>query len=156
MDRGPAKNSGLNRRSMLRGALKLPLAYAGGATIVEAAGDDAAPRGDRRLSGLISRRKDPENLEFPFSTLDTDRLTTLNEEFCIRTHFEVPKLDMASWRLSVEGEVERPFEIGYDELRRMPPKTVTALLECSGNGRVYLEPAQVGLRWELGGVGTAE
>ena len=53
--------------------------------------------------------------------------------------------------------MERPFEIGYDELRRMPSKTMTALLECSGNGRVFLEAARrSGIRWELGGVSTAE
>ena len=29
------------------------------------------------------------------------------------------------------------------------------LLECSGNGRVFLKPPQVGIRWELGAVSTA-
>ena len=38
----------------------------------------------------------------------------------------------------------------------MPSQTVTALLECSGNGRVFLEPPQVSIRWELGAVSTAE
>jgi hypothetical protein len=38
----------------------------------------------------------------------------------------------------------------------MPSHTVTSLLECSGNGRVLLEPPQVSIRWELGAVSTAD
>ncbi len=40
------------------------------------------------FSGLILREKDPENLEFPFSTLST--FITPNEQFFIRSHFAVP------------------------------------------------------------------
>lgn len=151
-----AAGSGLGRRDLLRGALALPLAYARRARALGAAGLGPPGGDDRPPAGLISRQKDPENLEFPFSALDTGRLLTPVDQFYVRTHFEVPRPDAESWRLSVEGAVERPFEIGYDELRLMPTRTITALLECSGNGRVYLEPPQVGIRWELGGVSTAE
>ncbi len=133
------------RRDLLRGAVALPFAQALGA-------DD----GERLPAGLIGRQRSPENLEFPFSTLDTRRILTPNESFYVRTHFEVPEIGAKTWNLKVEGEVERPFELGYDELRRMPSQAVTALLECSGNGRVFLEPPQVSIRWELGGVSTAE
>jgi DMSO/TMAO reductase YedYZ molybdopterin-dependent catalytic subunit len=68
----------------------------------------------------------------------------------------VPQLDAADWSLTIEGHVERPLEIGYDQLRKMPSKTLTALLECSGNSRVLLEPPQVSIRWEQGGVGNAQ
>lgn len=142
----------LGRREVLRGAMALPLAQALGGHGTALGADDS----DARPSGMISRQKSPENLEFPFSTLDTRRTRTPNEQFYVRTHFEVPEIGAKSWRLKVEGEVERPFELSYDELRRMPSRSVTALLECSGNGRVFLEPPQVGIRWELGGVGTAE
>jgi DMSO/TMAO reductase YedYZ molybdopterin-dependent catalytic subunit len=155
MDRGSdgAAAQALGRRDVLRGALALPLAYAGGVPVIA---DGAAPPEDRRSPGLISRQRTPENLESPFSNLDTDRLLTRNEEFYVRTHFEVPEIRTESWGLRVEGEVEHPFELSCDELRRMPSKTVTALLECSGNGRGFLKPPQVGIRWELGAVSTAE
>jgi DMSO/TMAO reductase YedYZ molybdopterin-dependent catalytic subunit len=103
---------------------------------------------------MISRQKNPDNLEFPFPTLE--RFLTPNELFYVRTHFEVPDLEARTWRLSVEGAVEKPFEIGYDELRKMTSQTVTALLECSGNSRVFLKPPQLGIRWEQGAVGNAE
>ncbi len=148
-----ADGSGLGRRDLLRGALALPLAYAARSSrgAAPVAGED-----DRRQPGLISRQRHPDNLEFPFSTLDADRFLTPNDHFYVRTHFEVPDLDAKTWKLGIEGDVEHPFEIGHDELRRMPSQNVTALLECSGNGRVFLEPPQVGIRWELGGVSTAE
>src|SRR5262249_4363702 len=92
--------------------------------------------------------------EFPFATLDS--FLTPNEQFYIRSHFDVPKLDANTWRLKVEGAVTKPFEIDYDEMRKMPSHTLTALLECSGNSRVFLKPPQIGIRWELGGVSNAE
>jgi len=132
--------------------MALPLAFAARSSRSAALGADD---GDRRPTGMIGRQRSPENLEFPFSTLDTGRILTPNDSFYVRTHFEVPGVEAKTWRLGIEGEVERPFELSYDELRRMPSTTVTALLECSGNGRVFLEPPQVSIRWELGAVSTA-
>ena len=146
-----AIGSGLGRRDLLRGAVALPLVPALGGRAALAAGGD-----DRRPSGLISRQKAPENLEVPFSALDTRSPLTPNEQFYVRTHFEAPEIEAKSWKLAVEGEVEHPFELSYDQLRRMPSQTVAVLLECSGNGRVFREPPQVGIRWELGAVSTAE
>jgi DMSO/TMAO reductase YedYZ molybdopterin-dependent catalytic subunit len=107
-----------------------------------------------RIPGVITRQKNPDNLEFPFASLDG--FLVPNEQFFVRTHFYVPELEPKSWRLKITGAVQNPLEIGYDELRKMPAHTLTAVLECSGNGRVFLKPPQSGLRWELGGVGNAE
>lgn len=99
-------------------------------------------------------QRGPDNLEPPFAGLGGP--LTPAERFYVRTHFEVPRIEASSWRLSVEGEVDCPFEVGFEELRGMPSGTRVALLECSGNGRIYLEQIQVGIRWGLGGVGNAE
>jgi DMSO/TMAO reductase YedYZ molybdopterin-dependent catalytic subunit len=112
------------------------------------------PENARQFPGVIARRRNPDNLEFPFALL-RDFLTP-TEQFFVRTHFHVPKLDSKSWRLKIEGAVRKSLEIDYDDLRRMPSRTLTAVLECSGNGRIFLKPPQNGLRWELGGVGNAE
>jgi DMSO/TMAO reductase YedYZ molybdopterin-dependent catalytic subunit len=104
--------------------------------------------------GVISRQKTPDNFEFPFSSLDS--FLTPNEQFFVRTHFEVPKLEANAWRLKIEGAVNRPFETSFDELRKLPSQKVTALLECSGNSRIFLKPPQIGIRWEQGGVSNAE
>ncbi len=41
-------------------------------------------------------------------------------------------------------------------LRQLPSTTLSATLECAGNGRVFLVPKVKGTQWELGAVGNAE
>ncbi len=106
------------------------------------------------FSGLILREKEPENLEFPFSTLTS--FITPNEQFFIRSHFAVPKLNPRSWRLTVEGLVDRPFEINYTDLLSLPSRSMMMTLECAGNSRIFLTPKVGGLQWGLGAVGNAE
>ena len=103
---------------------------------------------------MIIREKEPENLEFPFSTLDGYLVP--NERFYVRSHFATPTIDARTYKLRIEGAVERPLEIGYDELRSLGREKATALLECAGNSRVFLTPKVKGVAWELGAVGTAE
>jgi DMSO/TMAO reductase YedYZ molybdopterin-dependent catalytic subunit len=104
--------------------------------------------------GLILREKEPENLEFPFATLNS--FLTPNEHFYIRNHFPIPQLEVKNWRLKVEGAIERPLELNYDDLTKMPSRTQVALLECAGNSRGFLTPKAKGVQWELGAVGNAE
>ena len=61
-----------------------------------------------------------------------------------------------TWRLKIEGAVERSLELSYDEFGEWPAKTIPATLECAGNGRVFLVPKVKGTQWELGAVGNAE
>jgi len=105
------------------------------------------------FAGLIIREKDPENLEFPFSSLNS--FVTPNEQFFIRSHFAVPQLNPRSWRLGIEGLVDRPCQIDYNELLRLPSRSVTTTLECAGNSRIFLTPKVGGLQWGLGAVGNA-
>jgi DMSO/TMAO reductase YedYZ molybdopterin-dependent catalytic subunit len=113
----------------------------------------ARPAAGGGYPGLIIRQKEPDNLEFPFASLDS--FLTPNPRFYVRNHFAAPKLDAAGWRLRVEGAVARPLELGYDELRKLPARTLTATLECTGNGRVFLVPRAKGVAWEFGAVSTA-
>jgi DMSO/TMAO reductase YedYZ molybdopterin-dependent catalytic subunit len=103
--------------------------------------------------GLIVREQEPLNLEMPFSGLDG--FITPNESFYVRCHFPIPEISADQWKLSVEGAVETPFELSYDELWKMKPRTIDATLECAGNNRIFLEPKVKGVQWELGAVGNA-
>src|ERR1700722_11684758 len=107
----------------------------------------------RPFTGLIIRDKEPENLEFPFSALNG--AVTATEQFFVRSHFPVPNLDVKMWRLAVEGLVDQRLELSFDELRSMPSRTVTAMMECAGNSRIFLSPKVTGLQWEQGAVGNA-
>lgn len=102
----------------------------------------------------IVRQAVPENLESPFHLLDG--LITPTERFYVRSHFPVPRLDPAAYRLRIEGAVERPGEWTLAQLRELPATTRTLTLECAGNGRVFLNPAVRGVQWGLGAVSTAE
>ena len=104
-------------------------------------------------SGLIVRQKSPLNLEYPFSSL-SDWLTP-TDHFFVRNHFAMPRLDASAWKLSIDGAVDRPLELSVDDLHRLPPRTVTAVVECAGNGRVFYEPVREGLQWQNGAVGNA-
>jgi DMSO/TMAO reductase YedYZ molybdopterin-dependent catalytic subunit len=106
------------------------------------------------FAGLIVRDREPENLEFPFSALSS--VVTANEQFFVRNHFSMPRLEQKDWRLRIEGRVKHPCELSYDELLSMPSRTVMMTLECAGNSRIFLSPKVSGLQWELGAVGNAE
>src|SRR5437899_1707607 len=103
---------------------------------------------------MITREKEPPNLEMPFSALDG--FVTPSERFYVRCHFPIPKINERDWRLKVEGKVVQPFEVTMDDLRQMPTQTITVTLECAGNSRVFLVPKVKGVQWELGAVGNAE
>ena len=107
-----------------------------------------------RPVGLIIRQKDPNNLEMPFDQL-ADFITP-SELFYIRSHFLVPELNVASYRLSIRGAVRRELSLSHAEIRSMPSRTCIATLECAGNSRVFLVPPAPGAQWELGAVGNAE
>jgi DMSO/TMAO reductase YedYZ molybdopterin-dependent catalytic subunit len=104
--------------------------------------------------GLIIRQKEPTNLEMPFDQVDS--YLTPTELFYIRSHFAVPKLEVASYRLRLDGAVRNPLSLSYQRLRDMPSETRVATLECAGNSRVFLVPQVAGAQWELGAVGNAE
>src|SRR6266478_1275122 len=105
-------------------------------------------------AGLIIRQKEPRNLESPFDQIES--YLTPTELFYIRSHFPTPALDRASYQLRVDGAVERPFALSYEELRSMRSETRVATLECAGNSRVFLVPQVQGAQWELGAVSNAE
>src|SRR5205823_8636602 len=110
--------------------------------------------GQSSSMGLIIRQKEPNNLETPFDQVDS--FLTPTELFYIRSHFPAPKLDLASYRLRIDGAVRNPLTLNYQQLRDMPSETRVASLECAGNSRVFLVPQVAGAHWELGAVGNAQ
>jgi DMSO/TMAO reductase YedYZ molybdopterin-dependent catalytic subunit len=96
----------------------------------------------------------PENSETPLASVRS--WVTPNRLFFVRNHFEVPALDLATWRLRVDGRVARPAEWTWDELAALPERTVFATVECAGNGRSFLHPHVHGVQWGAGAIGHAE
>jgi len=61
-----------------------------------------------------------------------DFITAVRDLYVI-AHLGVARVDPAAWSLSLDGMVERPLVLDYDELLRQPARDVTAVLECFGN-----------------------
>jgi DMSO/TMAO reductase YedYZ molybdopterin-dependent catalytic subunit len=103
---------------------------------------------------LITRQLNPDNFEFPFTSLNS--FITPNKLFYVRSHFAVPQINAGDWRLRVVGAVNQELTLSLEDLRAMATRTVTATLECSGNGRGTVRPPLRGVPWELGAVSNAE
>src|SRR5438874_1021695 len=81
--------------------------------------------------------------------------------FFVRSHAASPVLDARTWRLRVEGDaLERSLELTFDDLLRLPSRSVICFVECAGNGRGFFKEfmgkVAAGTQWRLGGIGVAE
>ncbi|MGA7623497.1 MAG: molybdopterin-dependent oxidoreductase, partial [Candidatus Acidiferrales bacterium] len=99
----------------------------------------------------------PVQLETPRHYFET--ALTSNGAFYVRWHLdEIPNsVDLATWRLSVEGSVERPLKFSMSDLTsKFKPVTVTAVNQCSGNSRSKFQPRVPGGQWGHGAMGNAK
>ena len=133
----------VSRRDLFKSAMLT----AAGLTLGESAFAEEPP-------ALIARQIAPDNLEFPFSTLDS--FLTPNDVFYIRSHFSVPQLTEPDYKLSVVGKVNKELSLSLDALKSLPSVALPVTIECAGNGRIFLTPATTGVQWETGAVSTAE
>ncbi|TAJ07969.1 MAG: sulfite oxidase-like oxidoreductase [Nitrospirae bacterium] len=148
---------GITRRRLLAGAAGgLALALTGG-RLWSPAEEAAAETGDQPAAQpLITHVARPLDAETP-SQVFTQYLTP-NDQFFIRSHFGPPAPALvapASWRLSVAGLVERPLSLSLDDLSKFEEVSMTAVVQCSGNGRAFHRPKAPGVQWETGAVGNA-
>jgi DMSO/TMAO reductase YedYZ molybdopterin-dependent catalytic subunit len=60
---------------------------------------------------------------------------TANEDFYVVTKNAVadPMVDVSSWRIFIDGEVNRPVQVDYRTLRALPAVEVVKTLECISN-----------------------
>lgn len=111
----------------------------------------------RETGPLTVRVTRPFDAETPVREF-TSYLTP-NHRFFVRSHFGPPFPEAVSevhWKLRVSGLVERSQEFTLKDLRQMKTVTVTAVVQCSGNGRAFHRPKVPGVQWERGAVGNAQ
>jgi DMSO/TMAO reductase YedYZ molybdopterin-dependent catalytic subunit len=66
--------------------------------------------------------------------LDLEGLLTPADAHYIVAQVQMPEpVHPEEYRFSIFGEVERPLELGLEDLRKMPGRTVRAVIECAGN-----------------------
>jgi DMSO/TMAO reductase YedYZ molybdopterin-dependent catalytic subunit len=157
-----------DRRGFLKGAGLAAMAAAVGATIPFArnmpSGLIPAALADTHAEftlfgkqGLIVRNDRPVNLETPPHLLDPDVTPIAN--FFVRNNGGVPgeAADPDAWRITVDGEVEKPLELSLAQLKsEFEQVTLQLQLECGGNGRAGFNPSPRGNQWVIGAVGNGE
>ncbi len=148
--RPPISRGAMDRRAFLHGATLAAMPLLASARFAFAL--DATK--DSKPVSLIARETNPDNLEFPFAALKD--FITPNDLFYVRNHYIAPKLDAKTFRLKIGGAVDKPLELSMEQLLALPSKTISATLECAGNGRSFLNPKAKGVQWDLGAVSTAE
>jgi len=114
-----------------------PAAAANGAT--STAGATAVPTKaglpEPASARTLTRDQDGAVLPSGRKAGDLSELITSNDNFYIVTKNAGgdPVLHPDDWRLVVDGEVQRPFELDYTALRKLPSVEVTKSLECISN-----------------------
>jgi DMSO/TMAO reductase YedYZ molybdopterin-dependent catalytic subunit len=118
---------------------------------------DSEPREGLGAAQTLDRRVvvrgHPFNAEAPMTALDAP--VTAVADFYVRTNLRVPEVDPGTWRLTVDGLVDRPLSLSLNELAALPTQTVTCTMECAGNNRTRLAPITEGEPWGAGAISTA-
>ena len=97
--------------------------------------------------GLAAR-----NHGMPLELMRED-VTPLGAHYLL-THYDIPAVDAATWRLEVNGLVRTPRSLSLEDLRARSVTTSTVTMECAGNGRARLLPRPVSQPWLHEAVGT--
>jgi sulfite oxidase len=132
----------------------------------ELIGSPMEPLGDARIDRMTRFAKRDELIvheQEPFNA-ETDRASlissvTATDAFYVRGHGAVPELDPDTWRLRVDGLVERELSLSLETLREaFVEQTLTATLQCAGNrraGLVAVRDIPGEAPWGPGATGTA-
>ena len=143
-----------SRAPSRRALLKLGAAIGAGAVLRPFASASAMAQAVAgKDARLVVRSARPTDLETPVALLD--EFITPVEAFYVRSHMLAPQVDARTWRLTIDGDVASSLSLSLDDLRAMPGRSVTATLECAGNGRAFFQPPVAGIQWGRGAVGTA-
>ena len=111
----------------------------------------------KKSDDLIVHSKAPYNAEPPLDRLRA-AFVTPQQLLYVRSHGDIPEVNAASHRISVEGLVSQPFSFSVDELRhRFAAHTVQAVMQCAGNRRADMRLVRPvsGDPWAGGAIGHA-
>lgn len=140
-----------NRRKFLKA-----LAAGAGGGLVAGCSELAEPLVTKDTSQLIAHSTNA----YETRVEDLKDFLTPVEQFFIRKHGNVPRIDLQDYRLQIAGNaISRPISLSIEELQALPSRTVFSYLECAGNHRVFFgqqlgQPAS-GTQWGRGAVGMA-
>ncbi len=125
----PTKVSKVTRRDMLKGSVALaatafahyPLSLFGG----------PAPEEGAVLIPFLDAQP---TVRKQTRWHELDQWITKNDDLYVVSHYNTPALKAESHTLEISGLVRKPRTLTLDEIKRRKRRTVTATLECGGNG----------------------
>ena len=105
------------------------------------------------------------NAEMRWDSVAPGKYLTDPSRLFVRDHTSTPRIDAHGYRLAVFGEGLREgrtesgaVSLSLGDLRSLPRTTITAVHECTGNGRSYFDIQQhqpaAGTQWTMGAVGA--
>jgi nitrate reductase (NAD(P)H) len=108
--------------------------------------DSWIPR-DERILRLTGRH--PLNCEPPMDQLMKYGFITPVSIHYVRNHGAAPSLKWSEHKITINGLVDRPMEIGMDELLQLPSVTIPVTLVCAGNRRKEenMVKKSIGFNW---------
>ena len=72
--------------------------------------------------------------------MDLEGHMTPTHLFYVVQHFAVPEpIRPEDWRMTIDGEVQNTLTLTYEDVRRMPARTVRTVMECSGSDANFFE-----------------
>ncbi|HET6252365.1 MAG TPA: sulfite oxidase [Tepidisphaeraceae bacterium] len=119
------------RRSVLRNGLLAAgaVSLSGVDLSALAAGDG---EGEVALPFLEPMEVNPGKPMVNWDTLK-DWITPKDDLYAV-SHYGMTKVPVEGYELEIGGLVEKPRKLSLDDIKALPKKSVTATLECSGNG----------------------
>jgi len=133
-----------DRRHVLAAAAGLGVVAAAGSSIGQALGRGASPEAVALPAAAEPLTALPQGIEGTVRGISSFR--TPNAEFYrIDTALVIPRVSTDGWKLTIDGDVERPYSLTFDELLRMPLVERDITLTCVSNevGGPYIG----GARW---------
>ena len=106
--------------------------------------------------GLMTRVTRP--LDAETSVKEFASYFTPNERFFVRSHFgpPAPERSIQNMATASRGTGGSAAELNLEELAQFDTVSLTAVVQCSGNGRAFHRPRAAGVQWERGAVGNAK
>jgi DMSO/TMAO reductase YedYZ molybdopterin-dependent catalytic subunit len=93
-----------------------------------------------------TKNPDPVGVQSQLVWENLDSWVTPNDKFFSISHFNRPVIDAKSWKLDVDGLVNKPMSLSLAEIKARPRAETVFTIECSGNH---------GFPFFTGGIGNA-
>ncbi len=106
--------------------------------------------------GLTVHNDRPVNAETRVDLLNDD-VTPTSRHFIRNNGVPPANTDAATWKLKIDGLVDKPMELTIADLKsRFQVVSEKLVIECGGNGRAFFDPPASGNQWTVGAVGCSE